>query len=93
MQSTLSIIKPDAIKKGFTEDICSRIENSGLNIVLKKLSSTNNTVVNILYPINNTLSVEIKKNSGSKICFLAIFSLHTGLPYSLLSIFVDFNKR
>ena len=36
MQSTLSIIKPDAIKKGFTEDICSRIENSGLNIVLKK---------------------------------------------------------
>ena len=36
MQSTLSIIKPDAIKKGFTKDICSRIENSGLNIVLKK---------------------------------------------------------
>ena len=36
MQSTLSIINPDAIKKGFTEDICSRIENSGLNIVLKK---------------------------------------------------------
>ena len=36
MQTTLSIIKPDAIKKGYAEDICSRIENSGLKIVLKK---------------------------------------------------------
>ena len=36
MQSTLSIIKPDAVKKGYAEDICSRIKNSGLNIVLKK---------------------------------------------------------
>ena len=36
MQNTLSIIKPDAVKKGYAEDICSRIEDSGLNIVLKK---------------------------------------------------------
>ena len=36
MQNTLSIIKPDAVKKGYTEQICSRIEDSGLDIVLKK---------------------------------------------------------
>ena len=33
-----------------------------LNIVLKKLENGNNSVINILYPINNTLSVEIRKN-------------------------------
>ncbi len=33
-----------------------------LNIVLKKLEDGSNTIVNILYPINNTLSVEIRKN-------------------------------
>ena len=36
MQNTLSIIKPDAVKKGYSEQICSRIEDSGLDIVLKK---------------------------------------------------------
>ena len=36
MQSTLSIIKPDAVKKGYAKDICSRIEESGLSIVLRK---------------------------------------------------------
>ncbi len=36
MQTTLSIIKPDAIKKGHTEEICSRIESTGLKIILKK---------------------------------------------------------
>ena len=36
MQTTLSIIKPDAIKKGHTEEICSRIEGQGLNIISKK---------------------------------------------------------
>ena len=35
MQNTLSIIKPDAVKKGYTEQICTRIEDSGLDIVLK----------------------------------------------------------
>ena len=35
MQTTLSIIKPDAIQKGYTEDICTRIEESGLKIVSK----------------------------------------------------------
>ena len=33
-----------------------------LSIILKKLEDGSNTIVNILYPINNTLSVEIKKN-------------------------------
>ena len=33
-----------------------------LNIVLKKLDNGNNSIINILYPINNTLSVEIRKN-------------------------------
>ena len=36
MQNTLSIIKPDAVKKGYTEQICARIEDYGLDIVLKK---------------------------------------------------------
>ena len=36
MQNTLSIIKPDAVKKGYTEQICDRIEDSGLDIVHKK---------------------------------------------------------
>ena len=36
MQNTLSIIKPDAVKKGYTEQICARIEGSGLDIVRKK---------------------------------------------------------
>ncbi len=33
-----------------------------LNIVLKKLDNGDNSIVNVLYPINNTLSVEIRKN-------------------------------
>ena len=36
MQNTLSIIKPDAVKKGYAEQICARIEGSGIDIVLKK---------------------------------------------------------
>ena len=36
-----------------------------LSIVLKKLENGNNTIINILYPINNTLSVEIRKNKGT----------------------------
>ena len=34
MQNTLSIIKPDAVKKGYTEEICARIEDSRLDNVL-----------------------------------------------------------
>ena len=35
-----------------------------LSIVLKKLDNKTNSVINILYPINNTLSVEIRKNKN-----------------------------
>ena len=35
-----------------------------LNIILKKLDDKTNSVVNILYPINNTLRVEIRKNKN-----------------------------
>ena len=35
MQTTLSIIKPDAMAKGHADDICSRIEDSGLEIISK----------------------------------------------------------
>ena len=36
MQTTLSIVKPDAVAKGYAEDICLRIEDSGLKIISKK---------------------------------------------------------
>ena len=36
LEQTLSIIKPDAISKGFAEDICKRLEEGGLKIVSKK---------------------------------------------------------
>jgi len=33
-----------------------------LNIILKRLDSGSNSILRVLYPINNTLSVEIRKN-------------------------------
>ena len=33
-----------------------------LNIVLKKIDNGKNSIISVLYPINNTLSVEIRKN-------------------------------
>ena len=33
-----------------------------LSIVLKKIDNGNNSIISLLYPINNTLSVEIRKN-------------------------------
>ena len=36
-----------------------------LSIVLKKLNDGSNTVVNLVYPINNTLSIEIRKNKDN----------------------------
>lgn len=36
VEKTLSIIKPDAISNGYTEEICTRIENLGLLISSKK---------------------------------------------------------
>ena len=36
LEQTLSIIKPDAVSKGFAEEICKRLESAGLNIISKK---------------------------------------------------------
>ena len=36
LEQTLSIIKPDAVSKGFAEEICKRLEIAGLNIISKK---------------------------------------------------------
>ena len=36
METTLSIIKPDAVQKGYIEDICSKIEDYGLKIRSKR---------------------------------------------------------
>ena len=36
MEKTLSIIKPDAVRKGHIDEICKRIEDSGLNVLEKK---------------------------------------------------------
>ena len=36
IERTLSIIKPDAISKGYREAICSKIEKAGLSILKKK---------------------------------------------------------
>ena len=36
LEQTLSIIKPDAISKGFAEQICERLEDEGLKIISKK---------------------------------------------------------
>ena len=49
----------DGLKKRKLTNIYAGRE---LNIVLKKLEDKNNSVIHILYPINNTLSVEIRKN-------------------------------
>ena len=36
LENTLSIIKPDAYKKGYVEEICTRLEQAGLVIKEKK---------------------------------------------------------
>ena len=36
LEQTLSIIKPDAVAKGYVDEICRRLEESGLSIVDKK---------------------------------------------------------
>jgi len=36
-----------------------------LSLILKKLEDGSNTVINLLYPINNTTRIEIRKNSNN----------------------------
>ena len=47
-----------------------------LSIVLKKLNNGSNTVVNLVYPINNTLSIEIRKNKDNFIVKENILKLY-----------------
>ena len=36
LEQTLSIIKPDAVAKGYVDEICKRLEESGLSLIKKK---------------------------------------------------------
>ena len=54
----ISIITNNLKKKNLTNIYAGRT----LSIVLKKLEDGSNTVVNLLYPINNTLNIEIRKS-------------------------------
>ena len=47
-----------------------------LSLVLKKLDDGSNTVVNLIYPINNTLSIEIRKNQDNFIIKENILQLY-----------------
>jgi murein DD-endopeptidase MepM/ murein hydrolase activator NlpD len=47
-----------------------------LSLVLKKLDDGSNTVVNLIYPINNTLSIEIRKNQNNFIVKENILQLY-----------------
>ena len=47
-----------------------------LSLVLKKLDDGSNTVVNLIYPINNTLSIEIRKNQNNFIIKENILQLY-----------------
>ena len=47
-----------------------------LSLVLKKLDDGSNTVVNLIYPMNNTLSIEIRKNQNNFIIKENILQLY-----------------
>ena len=47
-----------------------------LSLVLKKLNDGSNTVVNLIYPINNTLSIEIRKSQNDFIIKENILKLY-----------------
>ena len=47
-----------------------------LTLVLKKLKDESNTVVNLIYPINNTLSIEIRKSQNNFIVKENILKLY-----------------
>ena len=53
--------KQKIIKGLKKKNLTSLYAGRELNIVLKKLSSGKNEIISVLYPINNTLSVEIRK--------------------------------
>ncbi len=47
-----------------------------LSLVLKKLNDGSNTVVNLLYPVNNTLNIEIRKSKNNFIVKENILKLY-----------------
>ena len=47
-----------------------------LALVLKKLNNGTNTVVNIIYPVNNTLNIEIRKNQNNFVVKKNILKLY-----------------
>ena len=47
-----------------------------LSVVLKKLEDGSNTVVNLTYPVNNTLNIEIRKNQNNFIVKKNILKLY-----------------
>ena len=60
-QNDIKIISNNLKLKKLTNIYAGRT----LSIVLKKLNDGSNTVVNLVYPINNTLNIEIRKNQNS----------------------------
>ncbi len=68
------ILKQFKIKKDEIGEISVQLKNkklaniySGkkLSLILKKLEDGSNTIVNLIYPINNTTSIEIRKSQNS----------------------------
>ena len=47
-----------------------------LSLVLKKLENGSNTVINLIYPINNTLSIEIRKSQNNFIVKERVLQLY-----------------
>ena len=66
----MSLIKSYDIKSEDIKNISAKLKEkklsniySGrkLSLIYRKLESNSNTIVNLLYPINNTSSIEIRK--------------------------------
>ena len=59
--SDIKIISNKLKKKKLTNIFAGR----KLSLILKKLEDGSNTIVNVIYPISNTSSIEIRKNQNS----------------------------
>tara|TARA_B100000963_G_scaffold14413_1_gene11063 strand:+ start:224 stop:1564 length:1341 start_codon:yes stop_codon:yes gene_type:complete len=56
----IKFISQNLKKKGLTNIFAGR----ELSLVIKKLDNGKNTVINLLYPVNNTLSIEVRKSKN-----------------------------
>ena len=79
------ILKRFEIKPGDIKIISNKLKQKNLSniyagrkleLILKKLDGGSNTVVNIIYPINNTLNVEIRKNNDDFIIKKNVLKLY-----------------